>query len=510
MQKSDQNHIDDLFKNHFDSFEAPVVDREGLWRKIVGKDNSRRMFLWLFCSIGVASLAWVVSAEVDFNNKVEKTSIEVANLEAIEVQKSNDERVKTLVSIIEDSKEKDLNELPDEKNKESIESTESVKINGPNVSKDNVNKRVEKSIDQKTIDGKVPSKVEESQDVSQSLQVNVSDVERQSEDDFESFTEVERNQEQKTKEEVVGKFEITKAADEVLFGAGRASERKTSRAISTLENRINEITSTRPGLNDKYNSKLVCATNGSDGLSGHLFFDLYSGVSVSLDQVSLNPGFVDEIAYQTAWVDRYTTLPSLSAGLAVGYETDRGMSLSGGVEYQRLESQYRTTQTVTEIIMVYDPMAYFYYDDNNEIVWVADSVTAVSRYDRTVSLGSKTHLISIPLQLTIPIVSKAGWHIKALVGGAFNFSMTHRGHHLRDDLIVEPITSTNENTYMNQSVGFSIDGGLHIGRYLSEKLELYISPRYRYNRTSYLNSSEHLSLSRDFLGLRVGARYHLD
>ena len=260
-------------------------------------------------------------------------------------------------------------------------------------------------------------------------------------------------------------------------------------------------------LND---NKLVCSTSGrKNGIKGNLFVESYVFGGVPIDHVSLEENALEQTDYLNLWEDRFESLSTFSGGLMVGYQLGSGLEISGGAEYQRIEAQYETVQRVTEIIQVFDPMAFFFIDDDGNTVWVADSVSAVSVYDRTTSISNRSSLLNIPFQLSYPIYQKGPWQLRAVGGGSFNFSIEHKGVFLRDNQQLVQLDDTSAATFMASKIGLCIEGWLQLSTFLTERMEFYVSPRYRYSRQSYLAQSEILSVSRDLVGLRVGAKYHL-
>jgi len=190
-----------------------------------------------------------------------------------------------------------------------------------------------------------------------------------------------------------------------------------------------------------------------------------------------------------------------------GYEFGSGLSIAGGAEYQRLESQYETIQTITERVTVYDPEAFFFFDDQGQIVYVGDSVTAISTYDRTLSVSNSTTMIHIPVELSYPLLSKGNWKIKGIAGAVMNLSLQYRGRYVRPDLSVIEINAANASSYISTNIGLSVEGGVHLGYKIGEEWELYLSPRFRYNQQSYILTTEVVNQSRHFVNLRSGLQY---
>ena len=164
------------------------------------------------------------------------------------------------------------------------------------------------------------------------------------------------------------------------------------------------------------------------------FGDIYGNLGVPFENLTLNPGFTDQLTYLAEWDQRYSPLLSMGAGINLGYEWANGLEISGGVEYIRNESQYQTVQTIREVVTIFDPMAYFIVDEQGQIVWVGDDVTAVNIYDQVVSVSNQSSFLNIPFSIAYPVVKKDQFYMKVVGGGALNLSHSHRGQFLRPDL----------------------------------------------------------------------------
>ena len=259
----------------------------------------------------------------------------------------------------------------------------------------------------------------------------------------------------------------------------------------------------KPVLRDK--NPLNDCVVGNDG---KVFIDIYSSIMLPMDQTSLANDAIDRQAYLDLWNTRYTTLPAIGGGIKVGYEMPIGVTLSGGIEYQKFESQYKTIQQVTERTTIYDPEAYFYYDDNNQVVFVGDSVTAVTTYDRTLSFANTTSMLNVPIDFSYRLLQKGGLAVSVFAGANFNLSLTYKGHYLRSDGSLVAIDDSNEQTYVTTKLGLGLMGGVRLGYLVNEHIEAYVSPTFKYNRSSYWQADQAIQQSRHFIGTMVGLRYH--
>ncbi len=494
MKKSDHD-IDKLFESHFEDFQAPVLDKDGLWSRINPDKTNRRFMLFIFFGfIGASSLllAWTVD-ELEYNQAAAGGGSSDESSYAIFDKDTNQQHSNDLIAILDEVDGVDV-----QTEKYVKESAQLIKTN---FIKSNVTSKLTNKSQTSIIhkDFKEQDYIDHSTLVTNKVHPKT------------SITNIGKSEVDNVNVSVLPQhFEISeksniKKSDRRLRSLVSVPERIPSLAINSLYNKY--------GLSDELSmNKLVCSTKrrGGGAGGGHLFVDAYAHLGLPIDHVSLRAGSEEEVDYLDLWNDRYQSLSSFSGGLMVGYSMNNGLDISAGGEYQRIESQYQTTQRVTEIITVYDPMAFFFTDDNGDVVWVADSVSAVSVFDRTTSIANNTTLLNIPFQLSYPIFQRGSWQVRALAGGSFNFSIDHRGQFLRSDNRLVLLDDSSSATYMTSKLGLSLEAGLQLSTLIGDRLECYASPRYRYSRQSYLASTASLSVARDFIGLRVGVRYHLD
>jgi len=153
-------------------------------------------------------------------------------------------------------------------------------------------------------------------------------------------------------------------------------------------------------------------------------------------------------------------------------------------------------------------MAYYYLDSNNNRVYVADSVTTTRTFTRSVQ-SAKTHtLINLPVLLAYH--QRIGNFRYGIIGGV--------NIHLQNEFtgkvldpsgqIIDADSDMNTAVYRTK-MDMSFIGGLDLGYMTNEWLELYISPRFRYQPGSWLNAAHPLESRMQFLGMQAGLRLHL-
>ena len=482
----ESNNIDQLFQDHFAEHKVEVKDRENLWKKIRSVENRRRGYIFLFL-FGVISL--ISSAQFSSNyGEASYVSSSTANLDNVLnanqlVQPQLSSAHGGLIHDLENLKTNDTDEsdgLISDFQKLNI-SEESVSWNAVRLSK------------------AVPPDVD-------------SDIKkRRTTEDI--VNDQNSNKLLSGKTSVLGINDKSQLSSEQLGSSTRSisllkgsNQVRKSQDLTMLSNEIDPLPLFLAPHPLKPNGGFMrkCDAN-KVGLS--TFVDIYATAGYTLENVGLSSLGSELLAYQELWESRYNPLASISTGIAIGIETNSGVRISTGLEYQRLETQYLSTQTITETTTIYNPEAFFFFDQNNEIVWVGDSVTSVTTFDRTEAFANTFELINLPVHLSYPLTKSGLFTVSATVGGIINLSMNYEGRHLEPNGSLQLVSSSNRDQFFLPRIGLGVEGGFDINYLLDTNWEAYISPRYRWNQSSYYREQTIISVSRDFVNIRVGVRY---
>lgn len=250
-----------------------------------------------------------------------------------------------------------------------------------------------------------------------------------------------------------------------------------------------------------------CSDRRSWGVG--FFIETYAFGGLPLISNALNADQnIDYSNFLTLWNQGESAVSSFAGGFMLGLETRGGISLSAGLEYQQIQNRLNREQTIIERITVYDEMAYYFLDSNNNRVYVADSVTTTRTFTRSVQ-AAKTHtLINLPLLL--------GYHNQI---GNFRYGIVAGvNFHLQNEFtgkvldpsgqIIDANTGTSTAVYRT-SMDLSFMGGLDFGYMTNDWLEIYLSPRFRYQPGSWLNANHPLESTIQLVGLQAGLRMHL-
>ncbi len=217
---------------------------------------------------------------------------------------------------------------------------------------------------------------------------------------------------------------------------------------------------------------------------------------------------IDYGNYLASWNQSETAVSTFSAGLLIGLETQWGGSISAGLEYQKIQNRLNQEQRIIERITVYDEMAYFYLDSNNNRIYEADSVTTSRTYTRELQTAKTHTLINIPILL--------GYHRQI---GKFKYGIIGGVNvHLRNEFKGKALDASGQiidagsdspNAIYRKDLNMSIIGGIDAGYMIGEGLEVYLSPRFRFQGDSWLRSDHPLVSRIQLVGLQAGLRLHL-
>jgi|GEM_PF-6426897 len=483
------HHIDRLFQKDLLTHEVVVTDRDHLWSRIRPERRTYRgLLLFTFGVLGI--LATIYSTiPTNYSNGGGGTEEDLVDAIAPE---TDEDRSNHLVQLLEEA-----NVISDDTEIELSES-ENVKLSSLTI----IKSYLEKPTTAKATTQSQSGVLDRPNSKKDELENNSNELTKSFYNQM-SAKDMDAN---------IGAPSTQKGAELVSVSTHTSNSQRRlgaeTPAIQSLESQlwIGDIGRVETPMYDlpKNQKKLACEFKTKQ----RLYLDVYGALALPIERVNLSASSADLTTYRDEWISRYKPVSSISGGISLGYQLTPKIDVSVGMEYQRVETQYRTTRTVTEIIRVFDPMAYFYHDDMGAVVWVADSVTAVRQYDRTTSLPTTTHLLSTPLQISYAFSQSGPWNVKLSASGIFNWSIHQRGQYLREDLTLMPVDRSNESLFVRPRVDLSVELGAHVGYFVQDQLEVYMSPRFRYNPTSYHPRSAALSLTRHFLGLRTGIQYH--
>ncbi len=216
----------------------------------------------------------------------------------------------------------------------------------------------------------------------------------------------------------------------------------------------------------------------------------------------------DYDSYLASWNQSETAVSTFSAGLLIGLESQWGGSITAGLEYQKIQNRLNQEQRITERITVYDEMAYFFIDSNNNRVYVADSVTTSRNYTREIQTAKTHTLINLPVLL--------GYHRQigkfryGIIGGVnFHLRNEFKGKALDASGQIMDASSDSPNAIYRKDLNMSIIGGIDAGYMIGEGLEVYLSPRFRFQGDSWLRSDHPIVSRIQLMGLQAGVRLHL-
>ena len=233
----------------------------------------------------------------------------------------------------------------------------------------------------------------------------------------------------------------------------------------------------------------------------------FGGIPMISNRLNDNTEFGTD-NYLSTWNQSETAVSTFSAGLLIGLETQWGGSISAGLEYQKIQNRLNQEQRIIERITVYDEMAYFFIDSNNNRVYVADSVTTSRTYTRELQTAKTHTLINIPILL--------GYHRQmgkfryGIIGGVnVHLRNEFKGKALDASGQIIDASSDSPNAIYRKDLNMSIIGGIDAGYMIGEGLEFYLSPRFRFQGDSWLRSDHPLISRIQLMGLQAGVRLHL-
>ena len=475
MEKSNQDHIDQLFKEQLEQHSATVVDSNVLWDQIQNKKDRRKSIFYLL-GIGMLIILFSLS-ELKYNahiteqfqvNSSSSSVTQSTSLLSISPNKT------AHTSIASDQTPSEIETIEKNTKKTATLSIATSSESGP--SNDATSAAGGGGIDKEKL-------------LHQLVEIA---------DKYNSETPVLEDEDQ----DFAKHDELTEELLDITSAKLTASLISLPKSITQLEVPDVQMPVQMPLLKRDRNPLNDCVIDGGS----RLFFDVYTSGTYSLDQMSLSQGS-DRSDYLALWDERYQTLPGINFGAQIGYKINNNAAIKGGIEYQTFQTQYTEVKTITERTTIIDPMAFFYYDANNEIVWVADTVLAISIYDQTNKFANTISQLNLPVSLEYKLVDRKPFSVTAEAGMNLNFRLNYKGVFLDNDGSLTDISNMND-TYLAPSLGIGVEGGLRFGYFLGDHWEAAITPSFSSNQSSYWRATRLINQSRNFVKLKGGVRYH--
>lgn len=444
MKKSDDQTLDELYRSSFEDGNT-LFDKEAMWSELEPylPGKERRILFWMNLLLGTFLIGYFVLS-LTYGGPVTETKTQAVAKEKLTVPEIHE--IATPTTILR---------AVSENNKSSLKTTSSL-------------------IDEKQI-----SELENSTGSFTNITASTSDLRSTSENETTS-----------------------PLSNDLSIDVGMINSQKTITGLSlpSISNFENKQLPRRPDPN-KWSQ---CSIKDQP----HIFSDIYTFAGRPFINNQENPDpSNDNAGFLEQWNEGESPVATYGFGMMVGIGAYWGGTFSAGLEYQKVQNKINRSQTVIERITVYDEMAYYYLDSNNNRIWVADSVTSTRIYSRELQ-ASKTHtLVNLPLLLGYHL-EKGNWRAGITAGINVHLLHSFSGKVLDPSgQIIDGDTGTPTAVY-DKDLGFSIIGGFDLGYFITLQTELYVSPRFRYNPKSWLNPGHPLESRIQMVGLQAGARWH--
>ncbi len=222
------------------------------------------------------------------------------------------------------------------------------------------------------------------------------------------------------------------------------------------------------------------------------FGDLSLTTSLSSDRI--NPIDSNSSSLSAQWKSAIDPLASYQLSFAIGKQINERNSITLGIEYQHVESQLKRDTVISNSDVLWHPEAYITSNGfRGDSVLVATSQTGIN------SSPFRETFMNIPLRYNYLALKKGPFELGISLGFVLN---------LRRHLSGQKLNLGGEWKNVNDSqnrIGISYDLAIATTYKLTENHAIFLSPRFRYNRSPYLCELP-LSFSRFLAGLEMGGR----
>jgi hypothetical protein len=209
--------------------------------------------------------------------------------------------------------------------------------------------------------------------------------------------------------------------------------------------------------------------------------------------------------YLADWKDSQQAIGGCGATVTVGKTFGRHLELGIGLRYQRfINKLQRDDEVQVERRAVWDEQAFYYFDDNNNQVFVGGNVIETEIRTSGVRAKQIHSVFSVPIYVGwSSYVGKTKLGLNA--GPVVNIKHEFKGKVLSQNDDVIDIQNQDQQIYRSQ-LGISWAAALRASRSLGKQMELFTAVEFQYNPVNWLNDDQALKSKYQVLGVNVGVR----
>jgi len=235
--------------------------------------------------------------------------------------------------------------------------------------------------------------------------------------------------------------------------------------------------------------------------------EAYGGFSYQL--VSNNTTLINgepNTDYLNLWEDAQSPVGGYQGGLQFVAQSPGGFEIAAGAEFQRLAEKVESERTIIERIRIYDPMAYFTIDENGNRIFMGDTVTQTRITTETRTTELRHTLLNIPIRLGY-MLKTDNWNMGAHLGVVLHLDYGFEGIAIMPNGSYMELNNDNQELVYQSSLGLSYSADIHLGRNISDHVELFIRPEFRYHHEPWTSDNHLLSTKIQLVQAQGGLRY---
>ena|GEM_PF-6801873 len=210
--------------------------------------------------------------------------------------------------------------------------------------------------------------------------------------------------------------------------------------------------------------------------------------------------------YLNLWEDAQSPVGGYQGGLQFVVQSPGGFEIAAGAEFQRLAEKVESERTIIERIRIFDPMAYFTIDENGNRIFMGDTVTQTRITTETRTTELRHTLLNIPIRLGYMLKTE-NWNVGAHLGVVLHLDYGFEGIAIMPNGSYMELNNDNQELVYQSSLGLSYSADIHLGRNISDHVELFIRPEFRYHHEPWTSDNHLLSTKIQLVQAQGGLRY---
>jgi hypothetical protein len=253
----------------------------------------------------------------------------------------------------------------------------------------------------------------------------------------------------------------------------------------------------------QFKSNVICPTNRSHSNTDWLL-EVYASPDIAFKSVMNNSA-------TQQYLLRKDSIEHMQVGFSGGIRLVKPLNdnfwVKTGLQYSQINQNYvyrseneiKTTTVITQRTIIVSP---------GDTVHISDTSSLQQIGYKNLTVKNRFRSIDVPVLLGYRF-GEGDLKFAINAGVIFNVSSWYQGSILDTSLAVVPLTKSNDMIYKSH-IGLGLYAGFSITKQLSDDMDLFFEPYFRYNLSNMTSAQSSYSQKFSIGGLSIGLRFNLN